>query len=217
MLNEAGRPTEDSMQTWMMRIALVLAMAFGLAAPLTGARADAADPAVTTVQGFYATLLDSMKGGKTLGPQGRYNKLKPAVEHAFDLGTMIKYAVGPAWDTTSADDQKALTDAFGRMTIAQYAGNFDSFNGEQFNVDPKTDIRGTDHYVKSMLVAKDQSVPFVYRVRQFGGDWKIIDILLEGSISQLSVYRSDFAATIKSGGAPALVKKINDLADRALK
>lgn len=203
------------MLTWTMKIPLALTLALALITPAAGA--DAADPATPAVQGFYATLLDCMKGGKTLGAQGRYDKLKPVIERTFDLGTMVKYAVGPAWSTTSADDQKALTEAFTRMTIAQYAGNFASFDGEKFTVEPKAEIRGTDHYVKSALVAKDQTVAFIYRMRQFGNDWRIIDILLDGSISQLSVYRSDFAATLKAGGAAALVKKIDGLADRALK
>ncbi|MGZ6000216.1 MAG: ABC transporter substrate-binding protein, partial [Rhizomicrobium sp.] len=169
------------MHSWMMKISLALAMAFTLFAP--PALADAADPATPAVHSFYATLLDCMKGGKTLGAQGRYDKLKPVVEQTFDLGTMIKYAVGPTWSTASADDQKALTDAFARMTIAQYAGNFASYDGEKFIVEPKADIRGADHYVKTSLVAKDQTVSFIYRMRQSGNDWKIIDILLEGSIS----------------------------------
>jgi phospholipid transport system substrate-binding protein len=203
------------MQNLMMKLTLALGLALLVAAP--AARADTADPATPTIQSFYATLLDCMKGGKTLGAQGRYDKLKPIVEKVFDLNTMIKYAVGPGWNTTSADDQKALSDAFARMTIAQYAGNFSSYDGEKFTVEPKADVRGTDHYVKTALVAKDQTVSFIYRMRQFGSDWKIIDILLDGSISQLSVYRSDFSATLKSGGAQALVKKINALADKALK
>jgi phospholipid transport system substrate-binding protein len=103
------------------------------------------------------------------------------------------------------------------MTIAQYAGNFDSYDGEKFVVDPKVDIRGTDHYVTSRLVTKDQTVVFIYRLRQFGSNWKIIDVLLDGSISQLSVYRSDYAATIKAGGAASLVKKIDAVADKAMK
>lgn len=203
------------MLNWMLKVPLALALALSLFAPV--ARADAPDPATPAVQGFYATLLECMKGGKTLGAQGRYDKLKPVIERTFDLSTMVKYAVGPAWSTTSAEDQKALTDAFTRMTVAQYAGNFSSFDGEKFTVEPKAEIRGTDHYVKTALVAKDQTVAFIYRMRQFGNDWRIIDILLDGSISQLSVYRSDFAATLKAGGAAALVKKIDGLADKALK
>jgi phospholipid transport system substrate-binding protein len=198
------------------RFALLLTMAFAAIAPLSAARA-ADDPAVATVQGFYDNLLDSMKNGKTLGAQGRYNKMKPAVEQAFDLGTMIKFAVGPAWETMSPADQKSLSESFDRMTAAQYAGNFSSYGGEKFVVDPAVQVRGTDHYVSSKLVTSDQSVTFIYRVRQFGSSWKIIDVLLEGSISQLNVYRSDFAATVRTGGAPALVKKIDDLSARALK
>jgi phospholipid transport system substrate-binding protein len=203
------------MLNWMQKVPLALALTLSLFAPV--ARADAPDPATPAVQTFYATLLECMKGGKTLGAQGRYDKLKPVIERTFDLTTMVKYAVGPAWSTASADDQKALSDAFARMTVAQYAGNFSSFDGEKFTVEPKAEIRGTDHYVKTALVAKDQTVAFIYRMRQFGNDWRIIDILLDGSISQLSVYRSDFAATLKAGGAAALVKKIDGLADKALK
>jgi len=200
-----------------MRIAFILAFLIAAALPLSAAQADGPDPAIASIQGFNDALLASMKGGKALGAQGRYDRLKPAIERAFELGTMIKYAVGPAWDTASPADQKALTDAFERMTVAQYAGNFDSYSGEKFVVDSKVVVRGTDHYVTSNLVASDQTVAFIYRLRQFGSNWKIIDILLEGSISQLSVYRSDYAATLKQGGPAALVTKLNAQADRALK
>ena len=113
------------------RITLALALIFIAAVPLSSAQAQS-DPAIATVQGFYDTLLASMKGGKALGPQGRFDKLKLAVDEAFDFGTMIKFAVGPAWDSAAPADQKALTAAFARMTAAQYAGNFSGFDGEKF-------------------------------------------------------------------------------------
>jgi len=203
------------MKAAFAQLAMLFAVLFAFVAPVSAMAAD--DPGIATVQGFYDNLLDSMKGGKALGAQGRYAKLRPAVEQAFDVGTMIKFAVGPDWATASPADQKALTEAFTRMTTAQYAGNFDSFSGEKFVVDPAVQVRGTDHYVSSKLVTSNQQVVFIYRLRQFGSSWKIIDILLDGSISQLNVYRSDFAATMKSGGAAALVKKINELSDKALK
>jgi phospholipid transport system substrate-binding protein len=201
------------MKVWI--VSLFAALIFVVAAP--AAQAQAADPAIATVQTFYDALLASMKGGKALGPQGRFAKMRPAVDQAFDFGTMIRFAAGPAFDQASPADQKALTESFARMTAAQYAGNFDSFSGEKFVVDPTVQVRGTDHYVSSKLVTPKQSVVFIYRMRQFGTDWKIIDVLLEGSISQLSVYRSDYNATMAQGGAPALIKKIDALADKALK
>ena len=79
-------------------------------------------------------------------------------------------------------------------------------------------MRGTDHYVSSKLVTSDQTVTFIYRMRQFGSSWKIIDVLLDGSISQLNVYRSDFAATMKAGGAAGAGQEDRRAsADKALK
>src|SRR5215472_9979327 len=100
------------------------------------------DPSARAIQSFYDSLVESMKQSRQLGILGRYNKLKPAVEQTFDIATMTQLAVGPRWSTLSATDQKALEQAFGRMTIANYARNFDGYNGERFVVEPKVVERG---------------------------------------------------------------------------
>jgi len=200
---------------------LILMKSITLAAALLFASLDPScaadlDPAAQTVQSFYDVLLDSMKHAKELGLQGRYNKLKPAVEQAYDLQTMTKFTAGPGWTNFSASDQQALVVAFERMTIASYASNFDGFSGEKFTVDPTVQTRGTDKVVQSKLVAGGQTIPFNYRMRQTDGAWKIVDVYLNGTISQLATRRSDFASTAASG-APALIKKINDLTDEQMK
>ena len=175
------------------------------------------DPAAQAVQSFYDTLIDTMKHGKALGLNGRYEKLKPAVEQAYDLADMTKFVVGPSWSTLSPEDQKALEAAWERMTIASYAKNFDDYGGEKFTVDPTSTAVGADKRVTSKLVTGNQTIPFNYRMRQVGGSWKILDVYLNGSISELATRRSDFGATVSSGGAPALIKKINDLSDTLMK
>src|ERR1700679_2016790 len=102
--------------------ALSLVVALLVAPVVTPAQADT-DPAVTQIQSFYDTLLDSMKHGKELGLQGRYNKLKPVVEQTYDLPLMTSLVVGSSWGSTSPSDQQALIAAFERMTIANYAKN----------------------------------------------------------------------------------------------
>ena len=197
--------------------ALSLAAMFLLTAFLApAAKAEAPDPAVQQVQTFYNTLLDTMKHGKELGMRGRYDRLKPVVEQTFDLPDMVRLAVGPNWATIPAAEQQTLLVAFERMTIANYASNFSGYDGEKFVVDPVTTVRGTDRVVLSKLITKDQTVPFGYRMRPTGESWKIIDIYLNGSISQLAVQRSDFAFTLVAGGAPALVKKLNALSDKLM-
>ena len=177
-------------------------------------QAQAADPAVDQVQGFYDALLASMKSGGTA--KSRYEKLKPAVEKAFDLQAMTATAVGPAWASASDADKKALTDAFTRMTIANYAKNFDSFGGEKFTVEPASIARGSDHFVKSTMKTSSETIAFNYRTHQVGSDWKITDVYLAGNISQMAQKRSDFSATLASGGPQGLAKRINALTDQML-
>ena len=176
--------------------------------------AQASDPAVTQVQGFYDALQASMKSGGTA--KSRYEKLKPAVEKAFDLSAMTATAVGPSWASLSDADKKALTDAFSRMTISNYAKNFDSYNGEKFTVEPASITRGSDHFVKSTMKTSKDTIAFNYRTHQVGSDWKVTDVYLAGNISQMAQKRSDFAATLASGGPQALAKRINALADQML-
>ena len=194
-------------------LSLLLASAAVMAAMPAFAQTD---PAVATVQGFYDALVAQMKKG---GPaRSRYDLLKPAVEKAFDIPGMTAVAVGPGFAALADGDKKALTDAFARMTIANYVKNFDAFNGEKFSVEPASITRppSTDRLVKSTLKAGNDTIPFNYRMHQVGAEWKIEDIYLNGNISQMAQRRSDFSATFASGGASGLTKKINALADQQL-
>ena len=75
------------------------------------------------------------------------------------------------------------------------------------------DTRGTTKLVHTQLVSSSGSpVDLVYRFQQTsGGQWKVIDVYFNGTISQLSQQRADYAATLQSGGAKALIQKINAL------
>ncbi|HEY3638988.1 MAG TPA: ABC transporter substrate-binding protein [Rhizomicrobium sp.] len=192
--------------------AAALVFALALSAP-----ARAADPAAEKIQSFYNVLLDSMKHGPQLGIQGRVHALEPAVDATFDIPAMIQFIVGPAWANISAQDKTALIAAFRRMTVANYAANFAKFDGEQFTVDPTVQQRGPDKIVQTTLAPKgDKPIPFVYRMRESSGSWKVIDIFLNGYVSELATRRSDFSATLAGGGSSALITKINQLTDGVL-
>ena len=196
-------------------VALALLLLAAPFAALVPAHAQAGDPAAATVQTFYDGLTAGMKSGGST--KSRAEKLKPVIEATFDLGGMTALSVGPTWSSIAPADQKALVEAFSRYTFANYARNFDSYNGEKFVVDPAVNQRGTDKYLKStMKPTSGETIAFNYRLHQVDGAWKIIDVYLAGNISTLAQKRSDFAATLAAGGAPALVKKLNALTDQML-
>jgi phospholipid transport system substrate-binding protein len=187
----------------------VPAMLFAFAAGAPAARA-ADDPAIGTITSFDNALIETMKAADSLGVKGRFKKLEPAVERTFDLGAMTRFAVGPAWLQFSDADKKALVDAFTRLTVASYAHNFDGYSGQHFEVTPAVDTRGIDKVVQTHLVQPNSApVTLSYRMRQSGGSWKVIDVFYNGTISQLTTRRADLSSTAGSGGAAALLAKLN--------
>src|SRR5215213_4307523 len=182
-------------------MAILMLLAGGLA------RGEAAGDPVARVKSYYATLLDTMKEAKRLGVEGRYKKLSPAINAAFDLPAMTRIAVGPTWTTLTPEQQAALVSAFTRMTVATDASRFDGYDGERFEVDPKPAERGADRVVSTRLVPRSaEPVALNYLMRTSGAEWKVIDVYLSGTISELATRRSEFAAILKSGGADALIK-----------
>ena len=203
--------------TFLKHACMAIIMAIFALAPAYADSTAPSDPAAATIATFYAALTDTMKHGKELGAEGRFQKLAPAVDAAFNLPLMVQFAVGPSWSTMSPAERDALIAAFRRYTVADYAHNFDSYSGEKFTIDPNVVVRGADHIVQTTLTpAKGDVVTLNYRMRQAGQSWKIVDVFLAGYVSELSTRRSDYASTLASGGASALVKKLNALSNNLM-
>ncbi len=199
--------------------AALIAGAVPAAVSPTAAWAQAADPAAAQIDSFDSALLSAMKQAKSLGVQGRYRDLEPVMARTFDLPTMTRFAVGPKWTTASAADQAGVTKAFSRLAVAFFAKNFDDYSGQSFTIDPKVDTRGPDKLVRTQIISPhDKAEDLTYRMRQApDGRWKVIDVYYKSSISQLAVWRSDFSSALNSGGAAALIAKINALTEKQLR
>jgi phospholipid transport system substrate-binding protein len=207
------------MTTSLQRLGLALCIPIGVALGgfWPGLIRAAVDPAVAQVQGLDEALLASMKAGASETVMARYRKLAPVVEQVFDLRAMTGFAVGTAWQKFSADEQAAAVAAFARLTIASYANNFKSFDGERFEISSEVVTRGTDKVVQTQLIPLHAApVSLNYRMRESSGSWKIIDVYY-GAVSQLTIRRSDFAAPIAAGGAQGLIDHVNALSDELTK
>jgi len=59
-----------------------------------------------------------------------------------------------------------------------------------------------------------------YVMHDEGGSWKVVDVLLDGTISRVAVQRSDFRQILRSGGARGLIsmleRKVADLSRGAM-
>ena len=179
------------------------------------AQAQAAEPALQVVEALDSALIATMKlgGGKSAGAQAaRARAIGPAVEKAFDIPLMARLSVGPPWTGFSPAEQAGVTSAFRAMMVAQYAANFDAYDGEKIAITGPVETRGGDKFVRTVLTGKGGSESINYRLRETGGQWRVIDVFYRNAISQLATRRSDFATVLAKGGAQGLTSHLNRLA-----
>jgi phospholipid transport system substrate-binding protein len=192
--------------------AVLVALAF--AALLPAAAPAAAETPTQIINDYYGLLLKAMKNGKTLGYQGRFDLLEPGVDGTFNIPLMTQASVGAYWDTMSEAQRQALIEAFRQFTIANYAHNFDSYGGEQFETMSEKETPRKDVIVYSNIVKSDgDKVAINYLLRQDGVRYKVIDVFLDGSISQLATRRSEYTSLIRRDGVDALIQAIRLKAD----
>jgi len=180
--------------------------------------AEASTP-VTRIESFHAGLLQIMKEAKTLGFQGRIDRLAPLMANTFDLDFMASKTVGRHWRKLSDEDKERWAQTFARFTYANYAGRFTGFTGEEFvTLGVEDAARGTRNVLTKIVVPDGDDVELNYRVIERSGEWKVIDVYLNGTVSELALRRSEYSSALKREGFPALVdsieNKIEDLKEK---
>jgi len=65
-------------------------------------------------------------------------------------------------------------------------------------------------------VPNEEGVELNYRLRDADGSWRIIDIYLNGTVSELALRRSEYTALVQREGFKALLAKLDErIADLA--
>jgi phospholipid transport system substrate-binding protein len=144
--------------------------------PGTGARA--------VVESLHEVLLGCMKEADELGFQGRYDRIAAELDEAFDLPFMARVSVGAAWKELAEQERADFVDLSRRLSASNYAHNFNGYGGERFEtLSHEPAARGTIVVKTTFVQPKDDDVQFDYRLRDEGGRSRIIDVQLDGKIS----------------------------------
>jgi phospholipid transport system substrate-binding protein len=198
-----------------LRLLVAVGMAIALLAP---ARPVAADTPAAVVETLHEALVAVMRDAAGLTVRDRYARLAPTLEKTYDFQTMTRLAVGTAWTNAPPDQRAALTTAFSRLSIATYAERFSGYSGERFEtLAEKEGPRGTRLVETRLVRPADAPVPLTYVLQKQEQGFRIIDVILQGSISELAVRRSEYAQVLRQGGADGLTKLLESKADEMLR
>jgi phospholipid transport system substrate-binding protein len=172
-----------------------LLLTLALSVPL----ASGAEPEAPTqiIERLHTVLIDVMKEADALGYQGRHERLEPLLKQVFDLPFMAQKSVGRHWRKVSDQDRQRLLETFAEFTVANYAGRFDGYSGQHFEtIREEPSLRDTVLVHSRLVDPGDDPVQLNYRLRPVDGSWKIIDVYLNGTVSELALRRSEYSSLI---------------------
>jgi len=198
-----------------VRGAFLATMLVFLGSIATSAQAESASDHVTE---FQAGLLSTMKVAETMDVQARYTMLEPTIINTFHLSLMAGLSAGQHWQTATENQRERLVDGFSRMSVATLATLFDGYSGQSFSVTGERSGPQGITFVDTTLKSpgEDSDIIITYVARQFGTKWRLIDVIVDGGISELKVRISEYRLTLNTGGIEALITLLNNKADDLL-
>ena len=123
-----------------------------------------------------------------------------------------QFVLGRNWKTATPEQRKEFIQVYRDLNIATWSKRFNEFKGKNFVFKGTTPSTSKGQIFVNSVVPMDQGEPakVLWRVREKNGDFKIVDIVIEGvSLAQAS--RSEYTTFIKNnpGGLNALIKDLN--------
>lgn len=200
-------------------IAAAVSVMFFLSAPV-GAQQTTSEPAQANpderpqqiVDALHAGLLDIMKRGPELGFSGRNDVIAPVVQETFDIRILSATAIGiRRWSSWTQAQKDSYIDAFGRFMSANYARQFDSYSGQEFEFIALEPGPKSTYLVKTHINRPDKDpIELTYLTREREGRVGIIDVLLGGKISEAARRRSEFSVIYRDHGFDGLIASIEN-------
>ena len=183
---------------------LVALALLALAAPA------AAQTPSQVVDGLASQVVAVLKDGQLSSDQKRA-QIEAIAYGAIDFTTLSKLVLARNWPKFSTEQRVAFEQEFKQHLSMTYGRNIDNYKNEKVQIlGERPEARG-DVTVQSKIVRGGGSEDVVvdYRLRQAGGQWKIIDVIVEG-VSLVSNFRSQFQDIVANGGPARLLTLLKE-------
>ena len=135
-------------------------------------------------------------------------KIDDVVKNCYDLEKMGKIIIGVDWKQIDTKTQKEFINVFKRFISVNYFRRFNKINELNFEHETVKVIGDKFKLARVILTADNEKLKIDYLLGFKNEKWKIFDVLLDGSISEVATKKSDFKKIIKEEGVKGLVKNL---------
>ena len=162
------------------------------------------------IERYHRSLLTVMKQGDTLGTRDRFERLMPEFVEFFHFPLMTRIVASPVWAKSEEAQRQQLVDTFARMSVATFAFRFDSYSDQVFEIiGEKIGPQATTIVETEIRSTASPPVKIIYVLKTVDERIGIVDVLLDGAISELALRRSEYRAVLKEGGIEALIARLD--------
>lgn len=192
------------------RRSTLLAAGLGLLLMLAG-RVGAAEQTPSQVVDGLANQVLPILQDKSLSSDQKRERIEQIAYQAMDFDTLSKLVLARNWPKFSPAQQTEFVEQFKKHLSITYGRNVDNYKNEKVKIlSERPEARG-DVTVETKILRGGGSDDVIvdYRLRQRDGEWKIIDVIVEG-VSLVSNFRSQFQDIVSNGGPDRLVTLLRE-------
>ena len=136
---------------------------------------------------------------------------------ALDMNFIGQFVLGRYWRTATPVQREAFIKAYREMNVKTWSKRFDEFKGRDFKFLGTTPSNSANQvFVNSEVpMPEGQPAKVVWRVKQDGNNFKIVDIIIE-NVSLAITARNEYSAYIKKApnGVDDLIKDLQQKAGK---
>jgi len=168
-----------------------------LTAALWALPAPAASDPKVFIEGLSKTVIDALaKGAKQ---QERAKLFAELFEKWVDMAGVGKFVLGRYYRTATPDQITRYNALFTDFVVLTYAQKLGDYAGQSMTI--KNAVPSADQYVVGSAIERADAPPIIvdWRVREINGEFRIVDVVIEG-VSMAQSQREDFSSVIQAGG-----------------
>lgn len=174
------------------------------------ASTDSALEIVRTTSDKVIERLSAQKADLQKHPEHLYGLINELVLPHFDFAIMSRWVMGKEWNSTSAQKQEQFIEQFKTLLVRTYAKALLEYSGQKIvYLPPVSNPKSTVVIVKTEVAGDGSAhhIPINYRLHSTDGQWKVIDIAIDG-VSLVGTYRGEFGSEIRKNGVDSLIQKL---------
>ena len=147
------------------------------------------------------------QGLKKISLNNNYNleDILKVINQTYDAEKMLKMIIGKDWENQEIEKKEELIIAFKKYISKNYLKRFSKIDDVSFRSEKKEKISSELFLVRSNLIIKQERISIDYLLSLQNNVWKIFDVLLDGSISEIATKKSEFRIFIKEKEIDSLI------------